>query len=56
MPEADDSSDPIAEGPWFIFNDFVVRNISEQDALSFPGTWKVCLRFTVSAVCQFYFL
>ncbi|KAF8590468.1 hypothetical protein K439DRAFT_1329688 [Ramaria rubella] len=27
--------------PWFIFNDFVVRNVSEEEALSFPGTWKV---------------
>ncbi|KZT11602.1 cysteine proteinase [Laetiporus sulphureus 93-53] len=29
------------EGPWYIFNDFVVRNISEEEALSFPSNWKV---------------
>ncbi|KAI0293442.1 PAB-dependent poly-A-specific ribonuclease subunit PAN2 [Russula brevipes] len=27
--------------PWFVFNDFSVRNISEEEALSFPGKWKV---------------
>lgn len=27
--------------PWFIFNDFMVHNISEQEVLSFPGKWKV---------------
>lgn len=27
--------------PWFVFNDFVVRNISEEEALSFPDKWKV---------------
>ncbi|RDB20983.1 PAB-dependent poly(A)-specific ribonuclease subunit PAN2 [Hypsizygus marmoreus] len=36
---------PEAEGhpasPWFLFNDFVVRNISEDEALSFPDKWKV---------------
>jgi hypothetical protein len=29
------------ESPWFVFNDFVVRNISEEEALSFPDRWKV---------------
>ncbi|KAI6151085.1 ubiquitin carboxyl-terminal hydrolase-domain-containing protein [Pisolithus tinctorius] len=28
------------KGPWYLFNDFVVRNISEEEALSFPSTWK----------------
>ena len=37
VPEAE-VSDP---EPWFIFNDFVVQNISEEEALSFPSTWKV---------------
>ncbi|KAI0059101.1 PAB-dependent poly-A-specific ribonuclease subunit PAN2 [Artomyces pyxidatus] len=37
---------PEAEGrdgasPWYLFNDFVVQNISEEEALSFPGQWKV---------------
>ena len=27
--------------PWFLFNDFVVKNISEQEALSFQDKWKV---------------
>ncbi|GJJ12243.1 hypothetical protein Clacol_006484 [Clathrus columnatus] len=29
------------DSPWFIFNDFTVQNVSESEALSFPGTWKV---------------
>ncbi|KAF9265751.1 hypothetical protein L218DRAFT_859665 [Marasmius fiardii PR-910] len=27
--------------PWYIFNDFVVSNISEEEALSFPDRWKI---------------
>lgn len=27
--------------PWYIFNDFMVQNVTEEEALSFPGTWKV---------------
>jgi len=26
---------------WYVFNDFVVQNIPEEEALSFPGNWKV---------------
>ena len=37
MPEAE-VSDP---EPWFIFNDFAVQNITEEEALSVPSTWKV---------------
>ncbi|EMD34423.1 hypothetical protein CERSUDRAFT_117294 [Gelatoporia subvermispora B] len=40
-PEASVSQEPDTQSPWFLFNDFVVRNISEQEALSFPGSWKV---------------
>jgi PAB-dependent poly(A)-specific ribonuclease subunit 2 len=29
-----------AISPWYLFNDFLVRNITEEEALSFPGTWK----------------
>ncbi|KAK0524952.1 poly(A)-specific ribonuclease [Tilletia horrida] len=29
------------KGAWYLFNDFLVRNISENEALSFPSTWKV---------------
>ncbi|SPC63264.1 related to PAN2 - component of Pab1p-stimulated poly(A) ribonuclease [Ustilago sp. UG-2017b] len=28
-------------GPWYLFNDFLVRNISESEALSFPNSWKI---------------
>jgi len=42
---------PEAEGnggsPWFIFNDFVVCNIPEDEAISFPGKWKVGLVFMI---------
>ena len=40
VPEAEGRDD--TKSPWFVFNDFVVRNISEQEALSFPDKWKVC--------------
>ncbi|KAF7323198.1 PAN2-PAN3 deadenylation complex catalytic subunit PAN2 [Mycena chlorophos] len=39
VPEADQPG-PLSS-PWFVFNDFVVQNISEQEALSFPDSWKV---------------
>ncbi|KAE8243977.1 hypothetical protein A4X03_0g7643 [Tilletia caries] len=29
------------KGAWYLFNDFLVRNISEHEALSFPSVWKV---------------
>ncbi|KAI0933597.1 hypothetical protein AcW1_005383 [Taiwanofungus camphoratus] len=38
VPEAEDLQH---ENPWFIFNDFVVRNISEEEALGIPADWKV---------------
>jgi hypothetical protein len=41
VPEVD--RQPYLKGPWFLFNDFVVHNISEDEALSFPSTWKVCV-------------
>lgn len=28
---------------WHVFNDFLVRPISEEEALGFPGTWKASL-------------
>ena len=31
---------PEAKSPWYLFNDFLVRNITEDEALSFPGMWK----------------
>ncbi|PVG02168.1 hypothetical protein CPB86DRAFT_811668 [Serendipita vermifera] len=39
VPEAED--DPKYNSSWFLFNDFTVRGISAEDALSFPGNWKV---------------
>lgn len=39
VPEADHS--PEYFSPWFVFNDFAVKNVSEADALSFPAKWKV---------------
>ncbi|CED82537.1 pab-dependent poly-specific ribonuclease subunit pan2 [Phaffia rhodozyma] len=32
--------DSEAASPWYIFNDFLVSNISEEEALSFAGSWK----------------
>jgi PAB-dependent poly(A)-specific ribonuclease subunit 2 len=29
-----------AKSPWYLFNDFLVRNISEDEALGFAGVWK----------------
>ncbi|ETW85417.1 hypothetical protein HETIRDRAFT_432176 [Heterobasidion irregulare TC 32-1] len=39
VPEAEGLED--RQSPWYVFNDFVVHNISEEEALSFPGKWKV---------------
>ncbi|KAL1747522.1 ubiquitin carboxyl-terminal hydrolase-domain-containing protein [Schizophyllum fasciatum] len=39
VPEAESRAD--LKSPWFVFNDFVVENITEAEALSFPGPWKV---------------
>ena len=33
--------DPENISPWFVFNDFAVRNVSEEEALNFPDLWKV---------------
>ncbi|KAI0035067.1 ubiquitin carboxyl-terminal hydrolase-domain-containing protein [Vararia minispora EC-137] len=37
VPEAEDPFN----SAWYLFNDFLVQNISEDEALSFPGAWKV---------------
>jgi PAB-dependent poly(A)-specific ribonuclease subunit 2 len=39
VPRAEGRKDLIS--PWFVFNDFHVQNVSEQEALSFVGKWKV---------------
>ncbi|KAI0261046.1 ubiquitin carboxyl-terminal hydrolase-domain-containing protein [Gloeopeniophorella convolvens] len=38
VPEAEMDED--LTSPWFLFNDFSVQNISEEEALSFPARWK----------------
>ncbi|KAK0185791.1 ubiquitin carboxyl-terminal hydrolase-domain-containing protein [Armillaria mellea] len=37
VPDAEQGLD----SPWYLFNDFVVRNVSEEEALSFPNKWKL---------------
>ncbi|KAG8872977.1 poly(A)-specific ribonuclease [Tulasnella sp. 331] len=32
--------EPVTRSPWYLFNDFVVQNISEEEALNFPSAWK----------------
>jgi len=39
IPEAEGQDGLLS--PWFVFNDFSVQNISEEEALTFPGKWKV---------------
>lgn len=39
VPEAEHGQDYFS--PWFVFNDFAVRNVSESEALTFPAKWKV---------------
>lgn len=54
MPEAEGK--PHFTSPWFVFNDFVVHNISEQEALSFSGKWKVsALRFPSTPIPESMF-
>ncbi|KAL5528994.1 hypothetical protein ACEPAG_4968 [Sanghuangporus baumii] len=38
IPESDRGN---LKEPWVVFNDFVVTNVSERDALGFPDSWKV---------------
>ena len=40
IPDAE-LTDETRNRPWHLFNDFLVRPISEAEALSFPGPWKV---------------
>ena len=48
VPEAEGQEGLLS--PWFVFNDFSVQNISEEEALSFPGKWKVRIRFMLEIV------
>ena len=36
-----DELDPSSDSPWYLFNDFLVRSIREEEVLSFKGKWKV---------------
>ncbi|CAG8702572.1 16980_t:CDS:10, partial [Dentiscutata erythropus] len=31
---------PGSKGPWYLFNDFLVRNVTEQEVFNFQGLWK----------------
>lgn len=33
--------DPVAEDQWHLFNDFLVRHISQAEALRFSPAWKL---------------
>lgn len=44
-----DELDPDAPSPWFVFNDFLVESIPEEEALSFTAPWKVRSSFTLSS-------
>ncbi|KAK4703268.1 PAB-dependent poly(A)-specific ribonuclease subunit 2, partial [Phenoliferia sp. Uapishka_3] len=35
-----------APGKWYLFNDFLVKPISEEEALSYPSTWKLIFHTT----------
>lgn len=37
----DADKDKNSEESWYLFNDFLVRPVSQEEALSFPGAWKV---------------
>ena len=52
VPEAEQRDDLLS--PWFVFNDFSVQNISEEEALSFPGKWKVRQIYTLKSLAFNY--
>lgn len=33
--------EPQAKSPWYLFNDFLVKNIEAEEVFSFKGSWKV---------------
>lgn len=51
MPGSEEDLENIS--PWFIFNDFAVKNVSEEEALNFPDLWKVSPR-TICEVKWFH--
>lgn len=36
------SEDGRSGASWHLFNDFLVKPVTEEEVLSFPGKWKVC--------------
>ena len=41
VPDSERSFDQDHDHAWYLFNDFVVRGITEEEALSIPSGWKV---------------
>ncbi|KAH9934990.1 uncharacterized protein B0H18DRAFT_979313 [Fomitopsis serialis] len=41
VPDSEHHFDSDHEYSWYLFNDFVVHGITEEEALSFPSNWKV---------------
>lgn len=41
VPESERSFDQHHDHSWYLFNDFVVCGITEEEALSIPSSWKV---------------
>ncbi|GAB5593792.1 poly(A)-specific ribonuclease [Umbelopsis nana] len=33
--------EPQAKSPWYLFNDFLVKNIEAEEVFSFKGSWKI---------------
>ncbi|CAH7690962.1 PAB-dependent poly(A)-specific ribonuclease subunit 2 [Phakopsora pachyrhizi] len=46
--EKDDTKCGRGGSGWYLFNDFLVRKVSEEEALSFPACWKIpCVLYYV---------
>ncbi|RHZ79406.1 hypothetical protein Glove_146g43 [Diversispora epigaea] len=37
----DKELDESSESPWYLFNDFLVKNVTEQEVFNFQGSWKI---------------
>ncbi|CAG8494661.1 13748_t:CDS:10 [Funneliformis mosseae] len=35
-----DESESTSKSPWYLFNDFLVKNVTEQEVFNFQGIWK----------------
>lgn len=47
VPEEDDDI-MYRDNPWVLFNDFTVCNLSEDQALTFVGNWKVSTKLCLT--------